>query len=317
MTKQKCDSNSKSNFVSKKTKKFVFSAIVLALPVIQFLIFYVYVNFNSIIMSFQKYEINKDALGYSIQFNGFENFQVAWKKFTECFWMIKNSVMLYALNLLVGITLALLFSYYIYKKHTGSQFFNVILFMPQIISSVVLVLLFKYVVTNAYPQIMKDWFGKEVVGLLANPDTKLATVLVYNIWVSFGVNVLLFSGAMSGINIGIVESAKIDGVSFFREFISITLPQIWPTFTTFVVVGFSGIFTNQMHLFTLFGSEGNELSTLGYYMYINVLNSSLTRVSDYYLNYGQLAAFGLICTCFVLPLTFLLKRVMEKIGPEI
>ena len=38
-----------------------------------------------------------------------------------------------------------------------------------------------------------------MLGLIDNPDTRRGMILFYNLWIGFGVNVLMFSGAMSGI----------------------------------------------------------------------------------------------------------------------
>ena len=41
--------------MNKKKKRLIFYIAVIALPVLQFAIFYLYVNFNSVILAFQKY----------------------------------------------------------------------------------------------------------------------------------------------------------------------------------------------------------------------------------------------------------------------
>ncbi|MBQ4053128.1 MAG: hypothetical protein IJD33_02185, partial [Clostridia bacterium] len=87
---------------------------------------------NVILMAFQKYEMG--VSGYVISFAGFENFKLAWTYLTEADYMFVNSLVLYTMQTIVGMTLALVFAYYIYKKFLLSGFFKVLLFLPQIVS---------------------------------------------------------------------------------------------------------------------------------------------------------------------------------------
>ena len=58
-------------------KRNLFFAGIVALPVLQFCICYIYINFNSFILAFQEYtdlSVTGGA-GYAIDFAGFENFK--------------------------------------------------------------------------------------------------------------------------------------------------------------------------------------------------------------------------------------------------
>ena len=212
--------------------------------------------------------------------------------------------------------LGLIFSFYLYKKFPLSGVFQVILFLPQILSSVVVALLFKYIVTDFYGAFMQLLPGTHSTqSLLTNPETAFGTVLFYNVWVGFGVNVVMFHGAMNGINDSIIESAHLDGANLLREFWHIVLPMIFPTFITFVIVGMAGVFTNQMYLYTLFGVNGDNLSTLGYYLYVQAQQSGVTG-SVYRLSYPALSAFGLILTCIIFPITFATRKLLRRFGPS-
>ncbi len=296
--------------LSRKQKKMLFYIAVLAYPVIQTLIFYFYTNFNSILLAFQKHEIVDGV--YNVTFAGFDNFATGFKMLAERTFMIKNSLILYALNLGVGMTLALIFSFYIYKKYRGAKIFQFVLFAPQLISGVVFAMLFKYIVGDVYMTL----FEKDI-GLLSNLDTRFGTVLFYNLWIGFGTNVVLFSGSMSGIDESVVEAAEMDGANIVQEFIHVTIPMIFPTFVSFVVIGMVGVFTNQMSLYVLFGNTGMDIGTLGYYLYVEA------SLSDVYLppsstraTYSQLAAFGLILTAIIAPIVITTKKLLTKYGPS-
>lgn len=303
--------------LSRAKKRLIFYIIIMAYPILQFLIFYVYQNFSSIAMAFQDYAIDYEGgSGYIIK-TTFANFGIAWRRFAEADWMIKNSLRMFLFTILVSMNLAIIFSFYIYKKCPGAEFFRVILFMPQVVSSVVYVLLFRFMATNVYIEVVKMITGTAPErGLLNNPDTALGVVIFYNIWHSFGANVLMYCGTMSGIDESLVESAHLDGANIFHEFIYITFPMIYRTYITFLIVSISGILTNQMALYTFFGNNAGELSTIGYDIYISTLQSDVIAPSAKYMSYPVISAYGLILTLIISPLTILIKKGLEKIGPS-
>lgn len=306
----------KKGGMSRTSKRLIFSLLMVALPILQFLIFYIYVNFNSILMAFQEYSTNPDGLGYIVSFAGLKNFKDAASVIFSEYGanMIKNSLILYACNLIIVMGLALVFSYYVAKKFMASGFFRVMLYVPHIVSSVVLALLYRYVVTDIYGVLTLKMTGElPIGGLLDGPDTQFITVLVYNIWVGFGTNVMLFTNAMSGINSSVVESAELDGVNIVQEFCYIYIPMIFPTFITFVVTGMAGIFTNQMNMYTFFGTRGSYFDVLGFYLYREAQSAAVVGTN---ISYSMLAAMGLMITCVIAPITLIVRKLLEKYGPS-
>ncbi len=296
---------------SKQTKRLLFYVAAVTLPLLQFLIFYLYVNINSIILAFQKYSEIDGA--YVKVFASFENFGKAFQVIGESWNKISNSLKMIACDVFISLPLALIFSFYIYKKFFLHKTFKVMLFMPQIISGIVFVMLFKYIANNVYQELT----GK--TGLLMSDDenVKTATVLFYNVWISFGVNVMMFTGSMSGIDGSIVEAAALDGASLIQEFFYVTMPMIWSTFSTFVVISLTGIFTHQLNLFAFYGESAGRLESFGYFLYIQSLKpEDRTGVVKGTLTYSQLSALGLVLTMITLPIVLVSRKLMTKLGPS-
>ncbi len=301
----------KTFFNSRKIRsRIIFASLILLVPVIQQIIFYIGVNFNSFLQAFQIYEYNPDGMGFIIKFAGIENFANAVKLIADRGYLLGNSFLMYIFSLIISLPLALIFSFYVYKKFPLSKVFRVILFMPQIVSMLVFSLLFKYLVTEVYMKITG-----ETLGLLVNQSTRIPVLIFFNIWISFGVNTILYSGAMSGIDNSIVESAQLDGVNLMQEFIHITFPMIFSTFTSFIVIGIAGICTNQANLYNLFGEQAQEMATLGYYLFASAKHADYTANLSY-ATFGELSALGLILTAIVAPVTLGVKALLEKFGPS-
>lgn len=285
----------------------IFYISIVALPTLQFLIFYIGVNFNSLVLAFKTYE---DGVA---SFAGFSNFAAAFKDLASnpaVTPAIKNSLILYVCTVFITFG-ALVFAFYIYKRHVGSAFFRFVLFLPQIISSVVLVLIFMYFVEEGIPAL-----GITKVGLLSSPETDFQTILFYNIWAGFGTQLMMYNGAMRAIPESVSEAAKIDGATSFQEFIHITIPCIWGTLTTFIVVCICEIFTNMMGLvsFKSLAAE-SRLITIGYYLYRQMWLSSKggVVVGD---KLPYLSAMGLIFSAVAITLTLVARKLLKKFGPR-
>lgn len=291
----------------------IFYIGLLIIPITQVVIFYFVVNINSILLAFKQYDGASGQFMWSIE--------TLKQMFTTLHtdkgmtFRLVNSVIMYGVSMVVVLPLSLLFSFYIYKKKPASKFFRTMLFLPSVVSPIVLSMLFGYFVDRAIPEIMLKWFGKEVDGLLAGLDTQFSTVIVYNALLGFGVQVLMYANAMSGINDSTVEAARLDGANSMQEFWHISLPSIFPTLTTFVVVGVAGLFTNQLNLLGFFNTSANvETQSIGYYLAAEILNAS--KVQGGVARYPLLSAFGLLSTAIAVPLTFLVKFLMERFGPR-
>lgn len=296
-----------NHFQKKRMKDLIFCLLVIAIPVTQFIIFYIVVNFNSVIMAFQRYDVENDKF----VFNGLNNFKALWQEVANGTTLdaIKNSILVYICSSLFGLTLSLVFSFYIYKKMPLSKTFRVFLYLPSILSIMITV--------TAYKQLLeigiKELFSLED-GLLANPDTRMGALIFFQLLMGFGTQVLMYSGAMNGIDDSAVEAAKLDGVNTFQEFFFITLPLIYPTIVTFLVVGMAGLFTNQLNLFSFYGTSNNISSkywTVGFMLFQRVnITKSLTE-------HPLLSTYSVVLTLIAAPMTLGLRKLLEKFGPSL
>ena len=298
----------KTNNIGKRNK-LLFYIAVMALPCLQFVIFWVFVNINSILLAFRDYNLDSNTFSFC----GFDNFKAVisdLKNVAHLKPAIKNSVIVYVCGILISTPLSVIFSYYLYKKRLMHKTFKTILFLPHILSSLIVVLLYQYFVDRAIPGIYLALTGKTMKGLLANMDTAFQTIIFYGIWTGFGTSAMMYLGTMNGISESVVEAAKLDGITPVKELWYITLPLIWPTFVTFIVVGFTGLFTGQANLFNFYGEGAPyQFRTFGYYLYVETKKALMDK-------YPYLAATGLCITAIIAPLTVLLRKALERFGPS-
>jgi ABC-type sugar transport system permease subunit len=188
----------------------------------------------------------------------------------------------------------------------GSGFFRVILFLPSIISSLVVSLMFRYFVEVALAQLI----GRNLLG---DKATSFATMVFYCVWAGFGSAILIYTSAMSKIDESIVEYGELEGMTLLQEFWYVTLPLVYPTFTIFMVSGIAALFTNQASLFNFYGTGAKpHMQTLGYIFFVKIMKSEAVS----YAQYPYASAAGLLFTIVATPVTLVVKWALEKYGPS-
>ena len=291
----------------------MFVLLMIALPVIQFLIFWVYVNFNSILMSFQ----DVDG-GFTLAH--FEQFAIDFNKglFSES---VINSLINLAVAQFITLPLVVILAYLMYKKCYGSSFFRVLFYLPSLISAVVMTNLFASLVNPSLgaemPPILlvlekigisvnKAFYG----GLLQNENSAFFTIMVYCVWTGVGVNLVLLSGALARAPQDLFEAAKIDGAGMFSEFWYVVVPILWPTITTLFIFNLAGCFTMYMPVMLL-TNGGQGTNTVGFFIIANTIGRKGAGTL------GYPAAVGIIFTLITMPVILLVKWGFNKLSEAI
>lgn len=289
-----------------KDKVFIYS--IIALPVLVWMALYIGGNLTMVLTAFQEY----DAVSKTYNFVGFVNFkEVLNDVFREPLLKLsaKNSFTVYGVELFILMPINILVSYCIYKRIYGASFFKIILFLPSIISGIIWVLLFKYLLESGVPAI----FPEIKTSIISNDKTAFKVMLGYKIWLGFAGSMILYTGAMSKVPVSLVEYGKIDGLNFLQELWYLTMPCIFPTISIFLITGVAGIFSDQMAIYSFYGqSAPTNTYTFGYYFFRSVFGAA-AKPAEF--PYGSAA--GLLFTLVVAPLTLLVKYLLEKYGPTV
>lgn len=303
----------------------IFVWALLAYPLLQFCICYVGVNLNSILLSFKQYVLYETETGdiaYKWQllpindfFKNFKDFVYDMTNDITMGTIVSNSFVAYLVSTCIGLPLNLMFAYVIFKKVPASGFFQVMLYLPQMVSNVVISMMFSKFVGESLPNIMKYTFGVEMeANLMTAGDTIFGMNLFYAIWAGFGSQLILYAGAMSRIPVSLIEFGELEGITLLKEFWYVVIPMIYSTITVFLVTGIAGIFTNQLALYNFYGGGASfHAQTIGYHFYVMVLGEGSSTIMDY----PYASAAGLLFTLIVAPITLVGRHFLEKYGPTV
>lgn len=288
----------------------IFIVAMLILPILNWAIFWLYVNIQSIFLAFQ------DPRTGELTFN---NFVKVWSLVTqpvnnELGLSIINTLKYFGVMMLINTPLCLIIAYFFYKRIAGYKVFRIVFYLPAIISGVVYATAFQEFINPIGPLgALQKWFGitPNPIGLLARPETATNTMLVYCIFVGLTTNVLLFTSGMARIPIEVLEAAKLDGVGPARELFVLIFPLIWPTFSTQMVFMLTGIFSASGPILLL-TNGGYNTSTIPFWIFQQMYGNGQGPAES---AYSLVSCVGLCFTLLGVPLILIVRKIVEHIEP--
>lgn len=308
--------NLKKKGKADKTEKwFILSFMII--PVISFLLFYVYVNIDSFIMAFQK------PKGGKLVFADFENFKWVLEKvkngstyeIDDLNLAFKNTFLTFGVQMMMFVV-GILVSYFLYKKIVCYQAFRIIFYLPTIISSVITSYFFIALMNSEFvPNILIRLFDLdyEMKSPLADSDFANSMVLFNLIWLSFPANMILWGGTFARIPDSVIESAKLDGVGWIRELVQIILPMVWPTLVLLLTTSLAGIFGATGNVFLLTGGQYGT-QTVSNWMYQKVQLTTNPYTSDHLY---RVSAMGLMLTVISCAIAIIVRKVLNSRVEEV
>jgi len=239
---------------------------------------------------------------------GFQNYVdiVQDKELRDSFLHVGVLVVFYSF---VPIAIALLLTMVISRAHAlrGMSFFRTVLFLPQVIASVVVATTWLSIyspnglLNTALRAIGLDSLTRVWLG---DFTTALVSVGFVGTWLNVGLCLVLFLSGVGNVQPELFEAARLDGANSFQEFFGITLPALRGQITvalTLTVV--SSLKTFDLVYITTRGGPGNSTSVPAYEAYSRAFNSGQV---------GSAASVAIVLTLGILLITALIGRLQPK-----
>lgn len=139
----------------------------------------------------------------------------------------------------IGLLLALL----VVKKFWGNSFFRTLFYMPCVLSTMIVGLLFTAILkqdgllNNMLGSVglnimTKDWLGSY--------GSAMVWIIIVEVWMWAGFSMFIFISGLQAIARDYYECAQIEGATAFEQFKHITLPLLAPSFTVVVTLNITG-----------------------------------------------------------------------------
>ncbi len=259
---------------------------LMALPVIAFYVVFHYVPMYGITMAFQNYSIRLGTMGS--EWVGLTHFV----DFFESYYfetLLTNTLLISLYDLLFGFPAPLILALLI-NELGGTKFKKVvqtISYIPHFISVVIICGIINLFTssTGLFNDIVA-FLGGERSDMLARPELFRTIYTASGVWQGVGFGSIIYLAALSGVDPGLYDAARMDGAGRFRQTLHITLPGIMPTVTILLILRVGSLL-----------SVGYEKIILLYnpitYSTADVISSFVYRKGVLDANYSYSTAIGL------------------------
>lgn len=149
-------------------------------------------------------------------------------------------------------------------------------------------------------------FGIEPINLLTAPGGKALWFKWFlEYWKGTGWGMIVYLGALSGIDQELYEAAAMDGAGRFSKMWYITIPGLMPTFVTLLIMSFGSIIGSNFDYIYIFGNAFNRewLDSLDMYTFNLGLGSG---------EFGLSTAMGIMQSIVGLIMLFVVNKLSAK-----
>ncbi len=219
---------------------------------------------------------------------------------------IVNTLLLTIVNVTLVTGLALGMALLLNAKLRGTAFFRTIYFLPIITSTVVVALVWRYLLAAdlGFVNYVLSLYGIEGPMWLLDPKFSLSSVIAMLIWLGTPFTILIFLAGLQAIPRELYEAAVIDGAGAWNSFQHVTIPLLNPTLVLVVLLATISslqVFTEALVL-TQGGPAGSS-TTIAVYMYEQGIVSR---------RYGYASLIGLSLAIGLFVLVMVQRRVLER-----
>jgi raffinose/stachyose/melibiose transport system permease protein len=221
---------------------------------------------------------------------------------------ITNTLLLLVLSIVIEVPFAIILALAITRTVRGSRYYKTVYFMPNILASVAVGLLWSFVYNPEFGIINRllTAMGLEnATGLwLADQKAVMPCIMVVICWQFIGYHMIIYLAAIENIPQSLIEIATIDGANLRQRIFHIILPLIKPIIRIDTVL----IATGSLRYFDLIyvmsnGGPNHSSEVMALYMYYKSFR-------DMQYGYGSAIAVVLLVMC--LAVTVLLNKLLKS-----
>ena len=236
---------------------------LLALPAAVYIFIFGYLTLPYMVMAFQQYHFTTGL--FRSPFIGLKNFEFFFRS-NRSFLVTFNTIYLNSLFILSG-TLASVILALMLNEIRVKRLLRVtqsMMIFPNFLSWIIVSYIVFAFLSTEYGWLYSiiRFFGGEPVSMYSSASFWPAILVVIRLWKSVGINSVIYMAAITGIDEGLYEAARIDGASKLQEIRYITLPLLFPTVCILTLMAIGKIFYGDFQMiYSLVGDNGILMAT--------------------------------------------------------
>ncbi|MDR1353019.1 MAG: sugar ABC transporter permease [Treponema sp.] len=182
---------------------------------------------------------------------------------------LKNNLLIVLISVFGQLPLGFILAYILSRKIVkGTDFFQTMIYLPNVISPVIIGILFKSFYWNSdsvYMEILRTVSPNASYNVLEHP---MIPVLVVMLWMYTGMYVIIFLANIQRIDTSVIEAAKIDGATEGQTLWHIILPALSGVIVTCAILAISGSLKSFDLLYVMTnGGPAGKTRVLSLFMY--------------------------------------------------
>ena len=231
---------------------------LLLLPAAAYTLIFGYLTLPYIIMAFEKYNFQKGIWGS--EFVGLKNFKFFFN--SNSAWLVTfNTLYLNILFILTGtvaaVGLALMLNELRHKTYLKVS--QSLLIFPNFISWIIVQYIVYAFLGTSYGWINRIMvqLGLPKINFYASARPWPFILVLIRLWKNTGMSSVIYSAAITGMDEGLFEAARIDGANKGQQIIHITIPLLMPTIVVLTLMSIGKIFYGDFGMiYALVGDNG-------------------------------------------------------------
>ncbi|WP_018750588.1 ABC transporter permease [Paenibacillus sanguinis] len=202
---------------------------VLCLPAIVFVCIFSYGPMAGLVMAFQDY---KPWLGIGgSEWIGLQNFARIFE-YKESMEAIVNTLIIAVAKIIVGMIVPIIMAILLSEiRNIGvKKSVQTLVYLPHFLSWVTVAGMMIDILglEGGVNHVLTQVFGMEPVFFLGDPELFRPTVIISDLWKSFGFGMIVYLATITGIDPSYYEAAEIDGATRRQQILHVTLPCMLP-----------------------------------------------------------------------------------------
>lgn len=289
--------------LSFKKQRLLIIAGFTIIPLVLLLTFSYYPTLELFHLSFT----NWDGMSPDKNWIGWDNYEEVFSN-SELFGVFTHNFAYFAMGIVQNVA-AIYFAIVLNGKLKGKLFFRLLLFLPYILNGVAVSYLFGYVFDTTHGSLN---LLLRAIGLsgdtswLGNQHFVNYTLASIGFWKFMGFNMVIYLAALQSIPGDLYEAASIDGATGWKQFLYITLPNIYKI----IELNFFLTVTGALEVFDLpfvLTNGGPAGSSETYVM-------KILETAFQFNNYGLASAMSVVLLVFVVVVLSIQRLIFSRKG---
>lgn len=214
---------------------------VLLLPGVILTFIFSYLPMYGVIMAFQ--DFNPGLGFFKSPWVGFDNFKLIFSQ-PQFLITIYNTLFISFFKLALGTLSSVVFALLLneIRSSFNKRFFQTIVYVPNFISWVIMAgILYNILSTDGLINLVLKAVNIRPVQFISNPGVFPWTVIISDVWKTFGFGTVVYLAAITSIDPELYESAIIDGAGRWKQTLYVTIPTIAPIVVLMTVLALGNI----------------------------------------------------------------------------